>query len=72
MGIKQYPYTKLLLKNNHRKGKRFVLINNGMLKRFFAFFAIAISCVRYILWKSVSWFFVKNAFPMTKEWRPLK
>lgn len=40
MGIKQYPYTKLLLKNNHCKDIAFILINNGMLKRFFGFFGM--------------------------------
>ena len=35
MGIKQYPYTKLFLKNNRRKGNAFILINNEMLKNFF-------------------------------------
>lgn len=34
MGIKQYPYTKLLLKNNRCKDKAFILINNGLLKKF--------------------------------------
>ena len=35
MGIKQYPYTKLLLKNNRCKDNGFILINNGLLKIFF-------------------------------------
>jgi len=35
MGIKQYPYTKLLLKNNRCKDIGFILINNGMLKKIF-------------------------------------
>ena len=37
MGIKQYPYTKLLLKNNRCKGNAFVLINNGLLKKVLLF-----------------------------------
>ena len=48
MGIKQYPYTKLLLKNNRCKGNAFILINNGLLKRFLRIFGCFMSMLLII------------------------
>lgn len=48
MGIKQYPYTKLLLKNNRCKDNAFILINNGLLKRFLWIFGCFISILLII------------------------
>ena len=44
----KYPYTKLLLKNNRRKGNAFILINNGLLKRFLRIFGCFMSILLII------------------------